>query len=341
MSLRENSTDIEAAATDWAVRVEYRLIDLEGQAELEHWLAGDSRRLGAYARARAVCVHARRAKALGSSFDPDRYNDVEPHASVSLETAATDFADIPAPLPRMTRRMLFGWAGAVAVVGGATVIGLGSRASAHVYRTHLGEVKLVPLQDGLSATLNTESSISVRYKSDASIVELTSGEVMFDVPYDISRPCIVVAGDTRTTGHGACFTVKNLDSSVAVLVSSGSVLIERISRPGIQRRIEANVRAIVDADRSIAMTAQRPAAVAREMAWREGMLAFDDTPLKEAAKEFSRFSNVKIQFADAAIEEKTVTGYFAANNPIGFAKAIAISMGLRTEGTDKAVTLRF
>jgi transmembrane sensor len=53
--------DDEAAA--WTARIDRGLSDSD-QAELDAWLAQDSRRVGALARARAIWLHAERAESL-------------------------------------------------------------------------------------------------------------------------------------------------------------------------------------------------------------------------------------------------------------------------------------
>ena len=52
--------------------------------------------------------------------------------------------------------------------------------------------------------------------------------------------------------------------------------------------------------------------------------------LADAAGEFARYSEVRI-VVDPAISEKTLTGLFAANDPVGFAKTVATVLKLQTE----------
>jgi transmembrane sensor len=41
----------------------------------------------------------------------------------------------------------------------------------------------------------------------------------------------------------------------------------------------------------------------------------------------------------ADVENQTVTGLFVANDPVGFAKAAALSLGLRTEIDNRGIRL--
>jgi transmembrane sensor len=344
MTKRETSAEIDAAAADWAVRVDGGPLDTQGQAALDRWLAGDSRRLGAYARARAVLTHGRRIKALGTEFDPDRYaDDHETIAERDLDSGVVPIApagDAPTELPSSRRRFLAlgGVAAAAAAIG---AIGLSWPAAAHTYRTEKGEIRLVPLEDGSSITLNTSSEVRVRYESHERHVELVAGEALFDVAHDSRRPFLVDAGDTKVKAVGTSFTVRRLGAHpVEVLVRQGVVEIVRPAAPQASpTRIDANVRAVAAPAAPIVETRLPPGTVSRELAWREGMLSFEDMPLRDAAAEFARYSDVRIGFADASIEGETVTGLYAANNPRGFARSVALSLGLRVSDRPDGVTL--
>jgi transmembrane sensor len=66
-----------------------------------------------------------------------------------------------------------------------------------------------------------------------------------------------------------------------------------------------------------------PEAVTRELAWREGKLAFEGETLKQAAETFARYSDTRIPIRDPDLAREPVTGLFAANDPVGFGRAIA------------------
>ena len=79
--------------------------------------------------------------------------------------------------------------------------------------------------------------------------------------------------------------------------------------------------------------------VVRELAWREGMLSFEDMRLDQAAAEFGRYSDTRIVITDPAIGARTVTGLFAARNPTGFAETVATVLDLRTKAGPGVVEL--
>lgn len=67
------------------------------------------------------------------------------------------------------------------------------------------------------------------------------------------------------------------------------------------------------------------------LSWRVGRLSFEDEPLCDAAKSFARYSDVRIEIDDPAVANQTVTGLFVSNDPMGFSKAVALSLGLHVE----------
>lgn len=305
---------IDAKAADWAARVDNGPLSVEEQSALEAWLAGDSRRLGAYAKARAVFAHVQRARGLGPHYD------------------AAEFAS-PAVAPARPDRRQFWMGGAVAAAGIVAAAGLGLQARSGHIRTRRGEVRLVPLADGSSMTLNTASRVEIAFSETERRVRLIEGEALFEVAKDASRPFLVDAADTRVRAVGTSFAVRHLrDRPVQVLVREGVVEMKRKTtnaRPPI--RVTANTRAVAAGDNAVDASVVTPAEVSQELVWREGLLSFEDMPLEQAVAEFARYSDTRIIIEDPAIARETVTGLYMANNPTGFATAVAAALDLHAE----------
>ena len=78
-----------------------------------------------------------------------------------------------------------------------------------------------------------------------------------------------------------------------------------------------------------------PEALGRAPAWRDGMLAFEGETLAAATAKFSRYAPVRFTITDPALAR----GLFAANDPKGFARAVAPSLNARAEIGDSCVLL--
>lgn len=323
MSNPRISEEIDVAAAEWAVRVDCGPLSAEDQAALDAWLGDDTRRLGAFARARAMFVHAHRAKALGSHFDPD--------AAPAADWSQPKEIEVPSFIRPTRRQILLAGGCAAATAAIVTAFGLGSRASAQTYRTDRGQIRLIPMEDGSSVTLNTASEISVAFGRKQRAILLEEGEALFEVAKDLDRPFTVEASYANLRALGASFTVSRLEAKpVEILVRQGVVELHHLLARGTRPHLAvADTRTIMTPDGDIRTVALDSAELDRQLSWREGMLSFEDMPLEQAAAEFARYSNVKIRFGDAALAAETITGRFAANNPVGFCRTVALSMGVR------------
>ena len=311
------SEDIDTRAAMWAASVDRGQQSGAEKAALQAWLAQDPRHLGAYARARAVFAHFDRARALGASFDPREFQASGPRVS----------------------RLQLKWAAAAAVAGISLFIGIMvSRELSGTITTAQGEVRLVPLVDGSAVTLNTASKLVVDYSKAERHVELRAGEALFNVAKDHTRPFIVFAGNTRVRAVGTSFSVRRIsDDNVKVLVREGTVEVTegeggrvvtlRVGAGSELRAQSQSAGPLVSAP-STQVVAVPAAQVDRELAWQQGMISLDGRTLREAAEEFSRYSRQRIVIDDPVLADRTVTGLFSANNPVGFAQAVAKSMAI-------------
>jgi len=236
--------------------------------------------------------------------------------------------------------MLIG-ASALAASGAVAVFIPARPASARIFETGKGETRLIPLEDGSTVTLNTASRIAVTIDNERRTAQLLEGEALFKVAAGGKVPFTVEADDTSVRATQATFAVCRLEQSpVRVEVCEGNVEIERATfLAGGKRVLRANTQAFMEADGGVVERAVAPQALERELAWQEGMLSFEDTPLSEAAEEFARYSDRKILIADRGVGSETVTGLFAANNPEGFARAVALGLNLKVRSAPGGIAL--
>lgn len=69
------------------------------------------------------------------------------------------------------------------------------------------------------------------------------------------------------------------------------------------------------------------------------MLAFEGDTLAQAAAQFARYSHVRILIDDPEVAQKRVAGLYSATDPDGFATAVAASLGLRMERSERGIHL--
>lgn len=312
--VRRNPTEIERIAAEWVAR---RLGDLSSRedGEFRDWLAADPRHFGTYMRAEALMAHIERVGAAGAELL--RCEEVVP---------------LQAGRRKIDRRQALWGASAAGLVAAGSALFWLPRLMRESYSTILGETREVLLSDGSMLTLNTASKVLVNFSKKERRIVLLAGEALFDVAKNGQRPFLVVAGDTQVRALGTSFTVKLLPQEpVRVLVQEGQVEVKRPKVPeAAPVELSANTIAVAPSQAPISTEKLTSAQVSRDLAWREGRIAFDNETLAEAARAFSRYSDIRI-LVSSDVENQTITGLFVTNDPIGFARAAALSLGLRTE----------
>lgn len=324
--VRQTADEIDRQAADWIARVDRGLSPDEERA-LDDWLHADPRRVGAYGRMRATAVYTQRARALSPDYEAARFRAAPVH-------------------PALSRRglLVVGGGALAAGIAGVAAMGMGWTARARVYATRLGEVKVTALSDGSLVTLNTASRVRVDFTSEQRTIWLLEGEAFFDVAKDAARPFLVRAGDTVVRAVGTSFTVRWLyPQPVQVLVREGIVDVTKSDAPktpGV--RVAANMRVVSGAGQTatpLAALAVEPREIGRALAWRQGRIAFQGETLLQAAREFARYSDTRIVIDDPVLAAEQVSGLYQANDPVGFARAIALALDLRAEIREGEVRL--
>lgn len=309
-------TENDAAA--WAVRRERMGDDPAFQAELDAWLAEDSRRPGDFLKAEATLSFLNRGRALSGSAD-------EPDGE----------ADARAPAIFSRRKLLIGGgAGALA----ASVAGLFLFGSAgENYLTGFGEVREVALEDGSTASINTDTELQVAMTDSVRHLRLARGEAWFEVRKDAARPFEVEAGDVRVRALGTAFSVRRKGSEVEILVTHGTVESWVAGYERERVKASAGTRVVAAAGRPPQVIAA-PQDVDNTLAWRRGEIMLDGMPLGDAAAEFNRYNARKIVIADPAFARERMVGQFRMREPAAFAKAVRDALGARV--VDSGATLR-
>jgi transmembrane sensor len=329
MTARKPNQDIDDVAVAWAARQDRAPLSPDEERALKAWLDEDPRHAGAFLRARAVAMRSLSARALGTRYDPADFGGVERLASPS-------------------RRQILAWSGAAAASAAAVVVMGVSLQAPQAHATARGEIRLVPLADGSTVMLNTDTTVRVKYDRAHRFASLVEGEADFTVLADPQRPFIVEVGGRRLSTASGAFRVRKLkDQPLDVLVYSGLVDVASQWPSGPQRPVilGADMRLVApvkDGGNPSPMSPKRvsPSEVRRELAWREGKIAFEGETLAQASASFARYSDTHIVVEDPALAREPVVGLFAVNDPVGFSHAIADAFGATVRTRDGVVVLQ-
>jgi ferric-dicitrate binding protein FerR (iron transport regulator) len=193
------------------------------------------------------------------------------------------------------------------------------------YQTALGEQRSVVLSDDSVVTLNTSTSIEVRMAKDRRTVTLLSGEALFQVAHDASRPFDVKTGDTTIRAVGTQFDVDRRAADTTVTVVEGKVAV--FTAPGSSNDAEADNLPLAAGEQLTVAARSKShrirANVAAATAWTQRKLVFENRPLGEVAEEFNRYNRQRIDIRSPELRSQEVTGVFQANDPDSFMMFLA------------------
>lgn len=218
---------------------------------------------------------------------------------------------------------------AVIAIAGIKLLPLLQPTAPVTYTAGLGEQRTEQLPDGTRVTLNTETSLQVRYSHRRREIVLQHGEAMFDVVHDAGRPFVVTAGDGSIVDLGTQFEVRKENGAAIVTLLEGRVEVAaRDERkqlvPGEQARYGARIA-------GISVHKVDPTAVT---AWLRGRLDFNGMPLAEAIADANRYSAVKLRLGDPKLADMPVGGSFRAGDNAAIAAALSAVFPVRVSRSD-------
>lgn len=307
--MAETARERDDAAAVWAVRLEEHGHESDVAREAQAWLDGHPMRSGALARAQAGLSLLNRGRALSGQLS------------------------IP---PRPNRRLFVGAGLGMAIAASLAISVL--LPSGRQIHTELGEIRMVPLSDGSTATVNTDSAIRVTIGNETRRVRLDKGEAWFKVAHDRARPFLVEAGDVRVRAVGTAFSVRLRDGGADVLVTEGVVDSWIAGRADRKVRIAVGSKAHVSAEQP-AQAVAAGAEIDRDLAWRNGEIALDGQSVAAAAEQFNRYNRRKLLVEDPQLAGERLVGRFATDDPVEFANAAATTLGARVAIDDSTIRL--
>ena len=313
-------------AARWAVRANARPLSSEEERELEAWLAADPRHRGAYVRARAQWVNLDRLAALCGPQTPA----IESTVPVPWHLADT-----------LSRRHLLAASVSLITVATGGLSLLAWRRVRERFTTGIGEVRRIPLPDGSTMVLNTDTEVAAHLTRRQRDIQLIRGEALFEVAHDKARPFIVRAKGTAVRAVGTAFSVRLEASQIDLTVTEGVVEVSEQARalgsgpmastaapPGAQR-VKANEHMVIASARAPDIEPIATPEINRRLAWRQGMVSFDGESLAMAASEINRHNQRQVVIDDPKLARRPVVGRFRATDIDGFCAAAAAALNVR------------
>ena len=243
----------------------------------------------------------------------------------------------------------------VAVAVGAILLISPSAEDPDLYATVTGEQSSIPLPDGSLVTLNTRSTMRVRYSDEYRDVHLGDGEALFDVAKDTGRPFRVITEQAIIEAVGTQFSVRKGIDEVTVTVVEGLVEVSRkaggakaemlVDGEPYAERSSQPVRLKVGQQAQVKSGFANPVvvdvSVEKATAWRQHRLVFEALPLKHVIEEFNRYNDPPTAIEDKELESLPISGVFRSIDRDSFLQFLA-QMQLAESSTraDGTIALR-
>lgn len=302
------------AAALWAARLEGSDLSATDRQDLQHWLEADP---------------AHRDSLSGyCQFSADLE---EPLAAFA---AAGRIVPAVAPAPARRRPWQFGLALAgLAAAAIVTVVWIVSPTTQFAnVATPVGQRQSLALADGSQVELDARTSLRIELDQTVRRIRLAEGQAFFAVTKDPDRPFVVETPAGAVRVRGTRFDVRNFDDDeLVVTVAEGVVQISPAgnSRSAAPFTLRAGDQLVVDSDGE-RLTHLDPAGLEDALAWREGYVVFEGSPLATALRRFGRHHGIGISCSAGAADLR-VGGRFALDDLNGFFVALEEVLPVRVD----------
>ncbi|MGQ0764308.1 MAG: FecR family protein [Gemmatimonadota bacterium] len=277
------------------------------RADFESWASSSVERRAAVVRAREVWLMV-----ATSSSHPDvdvgwskLTSDIELRRGLGVSTGGQNGRAPARSLSHYWRNTgaILRAAAVLALVAGTAVVWNRltqdetsvSESSAALFETAPGVRRSLDLADGSRVELGVASRLEVIAGYGGRHREVTlSGEAFFTVTHDDARPFVVRVGESRIEDRGTEFSVRRYpeDSATVVAVSSGVVAVSGPRTQAVVLEARDIARLVGDA-----VAVERGVDIGRQLAFRSGELAFDNTPMSLVIPEIERWFDVEFRLS--------------------------------------------
>ncbi len=218
----------------------------------------------------------------------------------------------------------------------------------------VSSVETRTLADGSVAELSRGAQMVVEFSATRRSVTLVRGNAHFEVAKDPARPFVVTAGDVEARAVGTAFAVQLGGSTVEVLVTHGTVEVDRADQAAMRVLapeakpaevvLTAGKRVVIDlaaSDRAPLVVETVTGAEASErLAWRIPLLEFSGTPLSDVVALFNRHGKPHLTFGDDSIRSLQLSGVLRADNTDLLLHLLKIEFGIQAERRAGEIVLR-
>ena len=209
-----------------------------------------------------------------------------------------------------------------------------------VFRTAVGEQKIITLDDGSTVVLNTHTKLGVDFSASQRGVTLHRGEAYFSVVKDSKRPFVVAWDDITVTAVGTAFNIRRQPQQTLITVTEGEVtVVANHAQAETAHSESVRARQQVVVGKKKGLSAVTDADGQRAIAWQRQQLVFDCTRLSDVVAELNRYSTLQIKIADPLLNSLQVSGVFRLDEPQATLRGLEASLSLEHVEQDGLILL--
>jgi transmembrane sensor len=241
-----------------------------------------------------------------------------------------------------------------------------------VILTERGERREVVLDDGSIVQVDPQTHLRVKFDQKTRRIFLENGRALFHVAKNANRPFLVQTDSTMVRAVGTAFGVQREANGVVVTVAEGRVAVvdrrsqeprsgsapsidtdaarEKLRQQGSEDKHGPVSEVFLTAGEQVIVHGSgdaipvRKVDAARELAWAEGQLIFENQNVQHVVDEFNRYNRVQIHVTDPALADRQISGVFSASDPesfVAFVQTVAsVSVARRTDQDITITTTR-
>lgn len=210
------------------------------------------------------------------------------------------------------------------------------------YVTDQEVLPALALADGSQVDLNVNSRLEVTISAEVRDTRLVEGEATFTVAPDPGRPFFVTVGDTRVRVTGTVFNVAQSPQDLFITVSEGTVEVTASdAKEGEQPLFFETLTAGQQLYRIRGSNAVTVSNVNTNhvLAWRDGQLIYENTPLEKVVSDINRNFGVLISVEDN-VRSLSFSGVLFINDLDVILRLLEESLPIRVERLGKTVTIK-
>jgi transmembrane sensor len=219
------------------------------------------------------------------------------------------------------------------------------------YTTAIGEQRPVPLPDGSTVTLNTNTDLFTCITAQERLVRLARGEAYFNVQHD-PRPFRVQSGRGSVQDIGTSFDVYRRPKDTQVSVIEGQVSVSdsaasatpssHFARAHFTQELHASMQMVIPNAAEVSPSVRTLDAqdITHLIAWLHNSIFLSGLSVTEAIEEIKRYNRVQFAMDDPRIGTLHPGGVMVATHLDNFLETLQNQFGIEATFTTTASGLR-